>query len=356
MIFMGRFGNHRDLLDNSKERVSAVTHVRAGKGVSGRSAFTLVELLVVITIIGILVGLLMPAIQSARESGRATQCINNIKQLAIGCTQHVEKQGYLPSDGWGYKWIGDPDHGFGRKQPGGWNFSILPFIEQENVWSLGLNKSGTEKTEAFRTLLTTPIAWFFCPSRRKSGLYEQRPSWSYSHPDDPGYITHVVKSDYAINRGTVDKSGSYNPGPGSESAFEGYNFPNSSTCTGLAWWATEYRMAAIRDGSSNTILVGEKGIRIDMLQNWEAGDPQNAYIGHDPDNSRLIGPEYPLSLDSRLVGTGGNAFGFGGPHPGGWQCAFADGSVHSITWTVDLEICRRLGDRNDGEVIRADSF
>jgi len=78
------------------------------KGTS-RPGFTLVELLVVVTIIGILIALLMPAVQGARESARRAKCANNLKQLGLGCLAHHEKYGFYPSGGWGHKWVGDPD-------------------------------------------------------------------------------------------------------------------------------------------------------------------------------------------------------------------------------------------------------
>src|SRR3712207_4914981 len=96
-----------------------------------RRAFTLVELLVVIAIIGILVALLLPAVQAAREAARRTECVNHLKQLSLGCMNHESQHKFFPSGGWGNRWVGDPDRGAGVDQPGSWYYSILPFIEEE---------------------------------------------------------------------------------------------------------------------------------------------------------------------------------------------------------------------------------
>ena len=109
-------------------------------------AFTLIELLVVITIIGLLLGLLLPVVQSSRESGRRTQCQNNLRQLGLAMQGHVAVHGEYPSNGWGYSWIGDPDRGTDKAQPGGWIYNILDFVEQQNLRSLGARAKcgGTE--------------------------------------------------------------------------------------------------------------------------------------------------------------------------------------------------------------------
>ncbi len=109
------------------------------------AAFTLVELLVVITIIGILIALLLPAVQAAREAARQTQCRNNLKQLALGCLSHESAIKRFPSDGWGYGWTGDPDRSTDWRQPGGWIYNILPYIEQQPLHNMGTGQGdGTQ--------------------------------------------------------------------------------------------------------------------------------------------------------------------------------------------------------------------
>src|SRR5262245_9385622 len=101
------------------------------------AAFTLVELLVVISVIAVLVGLLLPAVQQAREAARRMQCSNNLKQIGLGALNHESTHQYLPSGGWGHRWVGDADSGFGRSQPGGWVYSLLPYVEQSALHSRG---------------------------------------------------------------------------------------------------------------------------------------------------------------------------------------------------------------------------
>ncbi len=147
-----------------------------------RVGFTLVELLVVIAIIGILVALLLPAVQAAREAARRNQCKNNLKQLALGCLLHEQTQKFLPSGGWSDFWWADPNRGYGGKQPGGWYYNILAYIEEQALRDLGKGQTyGTAAyTAASISLHQTPVSIFICPSRRAVKLYPhagQAPSW-----------------------------------------------------------------------------------------------------------------------------------------------------------------------------------
>ena len=136
-----------------------------------RNAFTLVELLVVIAIIGILIGLLLPAINAAREAGRRMQCSNNLKQLGLGCIHHEGTVGFLPTGGWAYYWTGDPDMGFGRSQPGGWTYTILPWIEYKSMFDLGTGQNVAQKKVAFAQRGQMAIPTLYCPTRRPAKLY-----------------------------------------------------------------------------------------------------------------------------------------------------------------------------------------
>ncbi len=171
-----------------------------------RRGFTLVELLVVITIIGILIALLLPAVQAAREAARKMQCSNNLKQLALGCLQHEHANGKFPTGGWNYYWVGDATRGFGKKQPGSWLYSILPYIDELPLFQMSASDASSQQLVYNNTtsiqgaaiMTATPLTVMNCPTRRASVAY---PLGIDIHNPPGGSTSQIVKGDYAGNSG-----------------------------------------------------------------------------------------------------------------------------------------------------------
>ena len=319
-----------------------------------RRAFTLVELLVVITIIGILIALLLSAVQAAREAARRAQCGNNLKQLGLAIHNHHEAFGRFPSGGWGWLWIGEPERGTDARQPGGWAFNILPYIEQQNLHDAGLGLSGDARTNAIIARAETPVATFICPTRRRPLAYPDYHGNYRTATSTSMRIPTAGRSDYAINCGDQSRNeifgGPDNLSQGDDPSWSGWH--DTSSHTGIAYERSLVSMADIKDGASNTYLIGEKYINADCyLTGDDSSDNENLYVGYDNDMYRNTYPGHDGPRQDRPGWS--SSWIFGGPHAGGCQFVFCDGSVHSISFSIDPDTHRLLGNRRDRQAIDA---
>jgi prepilin-type N-terminal cleavage/methylation domain-containing protein/prepilin-type processing-associated H-X9-DG protein len=338
--------------------------------------FTLVELLVVITIIGILMGLLLPAVQAAREAARNNTCQNNLKQLGLAALNHEHAHGWLPTGGWGSQWVGDPDAGYGIGQPGGWLYNILPFMDAQNTHDVGLGLRGSNRgtqiaANVAAPMISSPLGVLYCPTRRQTASYPTSTTFFNVN----GAVSPAAKSDYAANGGValspVAPPGQL-PGPTASTAptppatiYSTYWNPNTNdptVLTGISFIGSTIRMAHITDGPSNTYLVGEKFMNPDTYSSGsDPGDLDCAFVGWSYDLNRTCANTPPANPPSSQFGsprqdtpppTSGYTFNpsmvFGSAHSAGCNFVFCDGSVHGISFAVDPVVHSLLGNRADG--------
>jgi prepilin-type N-terminal cleavage/methylation domain-containing protein/prepilin-type processing-associated H-X9-DG protein len=325
-----------------------------------RPGFTLIELLVVIAIIGILIALLLPAVQKVREAANRIKCGNNLKQIGLAMHNYHDSFGVLPPDRIAMNW---PT----------WAVLIMPYIEQDNAFKLwDLRRRYYEQNGPPGTA-TDPcpinIKIYFCPSRRgvpgMPSAPMPKPSDLVSGADPrPGGM-----SDYADCGGTDGSNGALAEGSSWVTDPPNTNLDNLSPLPPLNTLCLSFSsptsFASIIDGTSNTFLVGEKYIfPADLaLSSGTDGSVYSSGNGQENTFRRFAGnngasPPLIRKLVPTIEDPGPDANGhtwadksFGSPHPGVCQFVFCDGSVKAVPVTINVNTLQLLAVRNDGQPI-----
>ncbi len=294
-----------------------------------RKAVTLVELLVVLTIIAILVSLLLPAVQSAREAARRIQCSNNLHQMAIALHNYHSATRRFPAG------IVHPNHVF-------WNGLLLPYVEQGSLYnaldfSQGWEVPGTGNAAAGATFLSV----YRCPS-----------SAAPEHVNVQGVPGRVPSTYLAVASGTATRESGFVPNQLGARRQDGLMYVNSST-----------RMASILDGSSNVLAVGEAlfapritGLDLDqrlyqIVDHWYIGsDGVNMWPAGLREASEALGSTgVPLNGLHKDIPIDEKEMGFSSRHVGGCLFAFADGHVRMLSDSIDRAVFSALGTVAGGE-------
>lgn len=321
---------------------------------SKRYGFTLVELLVVISIIGILMAMVLPAIQSARESGRRTQCLNHVRNLGQGTLLHLTAHQQYPTGGWGFAWGGDPDRGFDRRQPGGWGYNLLPFIEERTLhdrgWSGDPKTFTTAKKEASKIRFSTVISLYLCPSRNREGLGGVSSNWHGHVNIDSSGLTTFAKTDFAMNGGNSISGFPIGPAVSALGADDSTLDSNFSAIylngNGVSHVRSQIRAEHVKDGTSKTYLIGEKYLNFTSSADPTSGDDNQSWeVGYDWDTYRFT--VQPPQFDQNTNSSSSNSF-FGSAHAMAFNMVMCDGSTRSIPYDIDPAIHLALGNRKDG--------
>jgi prepilin-type N-terminal cleavage/methylation domain-containing protein len=336
-----------------------------------RRGFTLVELLVVISIIGVLVSLILPAVMKAREASNKAQCINNLRQLGIACWSHHNQLGYFPTAGSAdycaplYATLGNAATPVtGWKQDGGWGFQVLPYLDDDVIWR---GNSSNAPPQANKDKMTAALAnvdkIFYCPSRRPLGTRTYK---SASYPSQTLYSSLLNTS---FKMGLCDYAGcngSLTPPTGISTLNNGIILSQGyETTTPQAAVRTVVRSTDVTDGITRTLMLGEKAANPHISGGSILNEDDMGFaaaFGSTYTNGVLVPPAganyntirftannlLPMK-DSDVIGATGGAFG--SAHPGTWNAVMADGSVQQFSYTIDTAVYSAIGTRAGSEAI-----
>ncbi|MCA9184489.1 MAG: DUF1559 domain-containing protein [Pirellulaceae bacterium] len=313
-------------------------------------AFTLVELLVVIAIVGILIALLLPAIQAAREAGRNTECKNKIRQIALAFHNFESAYGHFAGDGWGYRWVGDPDREARERQPGGWLYRILPFIEEEAITQLGRDGDPNRITPQQRAGLAEAtrhhLTWFNCPTRRGARLVKLTSEYSFINMDNGG---ESATSSYDANWGAGPIQ--YITGPQTDRMDTADRMALTSPTPqpdGVVYVMSSIKTSQITDGLSKTYLVGDVFYWITDNTENPNGRGSHSQLSCYLVNSSNFPPLRDMLFDGNITRPVDR---WGSAHPSTWNMAFCDASVRAMSYDIDPYLHAQFGSRNDGTIL-----
>lgn len=308
-------------------------------------AFTLIELLVVIAIIAILIALLVPAVQKVRAAAAQAQCTNNLKQLGLACHNYHDTFHFLPPETIVPTNLITGVDGFAN-----WAWLILPYVEATAQYKMMNLQQPYSKQPAGAINIQPPV--YLCPSRPPPVLSTGDPQ--------PGAI-----GDYASCHGNI--SGNANETNAQGAIVGTSNWTPASGTAPITGWTAQVTMALILDGTSNTLMIGEKHIRPASLRG--KNEDRSIFDGNANCYRRIagwngLGVKYPIPnppagatlypLTTENDTTGNNHFG--GPHGGSQIClfVFCDGSVRPVHVDVNPYVLTYLAARADGQVITGD--
>jgi prepilin-type N-terminal cleavage/methylation domain-containing protein len=299
-----------------------------------RRAFTIVELLVVIAIIGILIALLLPAIQAAREAARRTQCANNLRQMGVASVEYERINRVYAND------LGRPP------LTPSWLVAILPYMGEINIFNQWTKLIGPQKPTFFNypqeqaQLNATPIPMFYCPTRRPAAAYPMHNAGPTSA------IPYGSRSDYALNGGAaVQPTDAYmNPIIG----FPGIWEPVTSSGKSKA-----VRSRDVKDGLSKTYFAAEKMIPADAYETGAFWGDMGSFFSVCPMGDCVRFAEKPPAHDitTRFDNEGScwACHSFGSAHSSTWTAVYCDGSVHQSTFIMSFATHRALASRAGGD-------